>query len=187
MADYRLVDATQLDRDLTTVADAIREKAGTNEPLAFPDGMAQAVANIPTGGGEDYISKAHLEGTESSVIFPNGLTKICDYAFYGRKKLTIGSIPEGVAEIGMQAFRNAPMAETLTLPTTLRIIRNYAFQSCANIRVVIFKSAPTNLAVGAFNNASITDIYVPWAEGAVEGAPWMATNATIHYNHTGEV
>jgi hypothetical protein len=28
----------------------------------------------------------------------------------------------------------------------------------------------------------ITDIYVPWSEGAVANAPWGATNATIHYN-----
>lgn len=58
MADYRLVDATQLDSDLTTVADAIREKAGTSEPLTFPDGMAAAVANMSVGGGTDYLRVA---------------------------------------------------------------------------------------------------------------------------------
>lgn len=35
---------------LTTVADAIREKGGTTAPLSFPDGMAQAVRGIPSGG-----------------------------------------------------------------------------------------------------------------------------------------
>jgi hypothetical protein len=34
--------------------------------------------------------------------------------------------------------------------------------------------------------ANITTINVPWAEGAVENAPWGATNATINYNYTGE-
>lgn len=51
MADYRLVDAGRLDRDLTAVADAIRERAGTSDALAFPEGMAAAVAGI-----EDYLS-----------------------------------------------------------------------------------------------------------------------------------
>lgn len=32
--------------DLTTVADAIREKGGTSEPLQFPEGMAAAVRGI---------------------------------------------------------------------------------------------------------------------------------------------
>lgn len=35
---------------ITAVADAIREKNGTTAPLSFPDGMAKAVRNIPSGG-----------------------------------------------------------------------------------------------------------------------------------------
>lgn len=37
---------------ITAVADAIREKGGTSEPLSFPEGMAAAVHNIQTGGGD---------------------------------------------------------------------------------------------------------------------------------------
>ena len=36
--------------DMTTVADAIREKGGTTAPLSFPAGMAKAVRDIPSGG-----------------------------------------------------------------------------------------------------------------------------------------
>lgn len=36
--------------DMTTVADAIREKGGTTAPLSFPAGMAEAVRGIPSGG-----------------------------------------------------------------------------------------------------------------------------------------
>lgn len=36
--------------DMTTVADAIREKGGTTAPLSFPVGMAEAVRSIPSGG-----------------------------------------------------------------------------------------------------------------------------------------
>ena len=35
---------------ITAVADAIREKGGTTEPLSFPDGMAEAVRGIQSGG-----------------------------------------------------------------------------------------------------------------------------------------
>lgn len=35
--------------DMTTVADAIREKGGTTAPLSFPAGMAAAVRNIQSG------------------------------------------------------------------------------------------------------------------------------------------
>lgn len=36
--------------DMTTVADAIRAKGGTTAPLSFPEGMAEAVRDIPSGG-----------------------------------------------------------------------------------------------------------------------------------------
>ena len=37
---------------LTAVADALREKGGTTAPLSFPAGMAEAVRNIQSGGGD---------------------------------------------------------------------------------------------------------------------------------------
>lgn len=40
------------DTSLITVADAIREKGGTTAPLSFPAGMAEAVRNIQSGGGD---------------------------------------------------------------------------------------------------------------------------------------
>lgn len=36
--------------DLTKVADAIRAKGGTSEPLIYPDGFVTAISNIQTGG-----------------------------------------------------------------------------------------------------------------------------------------
>lgn len=51
MAVDKLVDSTQLDADLTSVANAIRTKGGTSADLAFPAGFVSAVQAIPTGGG----------------------------------------------------------------------------------------------------------------------------------------
>lgn len=51
MAVDKLVDSTQLDADLTSVANAIRSKGGTSAPLAFPSGFVSAVQAIPGGGG----------------------------------------------------------------------------------------------------------------------------------------
>lgn len=51
MAVDKLVDSTQLDADLTSVANAIRTKGGTSASLAFPAGFVSAVEAIPAGGG----------------------------------------------------------------------------------------------------------------------------------------
>lgn len=51
MAVDKLVDSTQLDADLTSVANAIRAKGGTSGQLAFPAGFVQAIGDISGGGG----------------------------------------------------------------------------------------------------------------------------------------
>ena len=62
--------------DMVSVADAIREKGGTTAPLSFPAGMAEAVRNIQSGGGDlsavdvyiaDFTSDADLTVTAGAV------------------------------------------------------------------------------------------------------------------------
>lgn len=49
MADYKVVDAEQLEFDLTRVANTIREQAGLSDKLAFPNKWIEVLANM--GGG----------------------------------------------------------------------------------------------------------------------------------------
>ena len=51
MALDKVVDSAELDAGMTAVADVIRAKAGTTEPLAWPDGFRAAISGIETGGG----------------------------------------------------------------------------------------------------------------------------------------
>lgn len=53
MAYDKVIDSAVLEADLTSVADAIREKGGTSETLSFPDGFTEAIAAIESGGGGD--------------------------------------------------------------------------------------------------------------------------------------
>lgn len=52
MALDKLVDSSQLNSNLTAVANAIRSKSGQTGSLSFPTGMASAIAAIQTGGGK---------------------------------------------------------------------------------------------------------------------------------------
>ena len=51
MALDKVVDSAVLDAGLKQIADAIREKGGTSDSLAFPTAMAEAIAAIQAGGG----------------------------------------------------------------------------------------------------------------------------------------
>lgn len=58
MSADKLVDSTQLDTDLTSVANAIRTKGGTSASLTFPNDFVSAINAISGGGGSTLITKS---------------------------------------------------------------------------------------------------------------------------------
>lgn len=65
MALDKLVDSSQLDADLTSVANAIRTRGGTSDQLAFPTGFVNAIRAIPSeGGGGIDTSDATMEAAD---------------------------------------------------------------------------------------------------------------------------
>ena len=94
MLTYKKVDVEQLDADLKSVADKIREKGGTTEDLNFPNGFISAVDDIQTGGEPsqtDLLNMtdwSHLCRERRRLhLLQNGLLKggkptNCDYFLY---------------------------------------------------------------------------------------------------------
>ena len=197
---------------LTSLADAIRAKGGTSDTLTFPGGFVSAVEAIDAGGGGDDGSfKAVIERTAVNPTIPSDLTSIGQYAFYACTKLALASLPAGVTRISDYAFFNCiPLAVTslpagvtsigqyafyncnhltnISIPAGVTSIGQYAFFNCTGLKKVTFDGIPTGkLSSYTFKGCTnLTVINVPWAEGAVQNAPWGATNATINYNYTGE-
>lgn len=67
MSVDKLVDSTQLNEDLTSVANAIRTKGGTSVQLAFPAGFVSAIDAIPTGGGVQ-IATGTVIGDDTTIV-----------------------------------------------------------------------------------------------------------------------
>ena len=71
MAVDKLVDSTQLDSDLTSVANAIRTKGGTSAQLTFPTDFVSAIQNLPSGGGGGLTllgSGSYTKASDSASI-----------------------------------------------------------------------------------------------------------------------
>ena len=88
MAVDKLVDSTQLDADLTSVANAIRTKGGTSGQLAFPAGFISAVGAIEglPGYAGHYVFEPTEDVLEVSVPIGTGKRKvviISNYDFTG--------------------------------------------------------------------------------------------------------
>ena len=123
----------------------------------------------------------------ANITLPSTLKSIGYYAFSGGKFTTL-TIPETTEQL----YLDNPIIYSTSSFTTL-VINNSNFTCtgspiasyCNNFKTVYFNVTPRTISTYLFNSCTaITDIYVPWAEGAVSGAPWGATNATVHYNTT---
>ena len=118
--------------------------------------------------------------------FPAGATKPYIEEIYNSDGQLIGANMHGYDAIRSHAFYNCSSLALTSLPSGITSIGNYAFRDCQSLVSLTFEGTPTSISSTAFRNCTnLTTINVPWAEGAVAGAPWGATNATINYGYTG--
>lgn len=198
------------DTNLADIAQAIRAKNGTENKYK-PSEMAAAIESLATGGGGSDEAASYLVSNKAgltSFTFPQGITKIESFAFYGCSNLVltelpatitaigpsafsgcsalaITELPEGITQVETNSFSSCKGLTTLTIPAGVQYVWTSAFSFCSNLTEVTFKGTPEEIADNAFNYCNkLTSIKVPWAEGAVAGAPWGATKATITYNYT---
>ena len=113
MAVDKLVDGTQLDANLASVANAIRAKGGTAAQMAFPTGFVSAVQAIPTG--------TTPTGTKQISITQNGTTTE-DVAAYANAEITV-NVSGGINILNVNEPSGAFVSD---YPGTNGIIKRYA-------------------------------------------------------------
>ena len=189
---------TSLPAGLTTIADETFQNCTNLALTSLPEGLTNigqhaffgctslALTSLPAG--LTSIERYVFYGCTSLALtsLPAGVTSIGSQAFESCSSLALTSLPEGLTSIGAYAFQNCINLALTSLPAGLTSIERYVFSGCTNLTSITFKGTPITIDPSAFRNCTnLTDIKVPWAEGAVSGAPWSATNATITYNYTG--
>lgn len=101
---------------LTAVADAIRERAGTSEPLVFPEGFKSAVEGIPHL--EDAIIERTLRGE------------------YRNERIT---------KLGSSCFANCGLLKNVFVPN-VTTFGGFAFQNCWELRMLDCKAETVDAA-----------------------------------------
>lgn len=121
MSVDKLVDSTQLDADLTSVADAIRAKSGGSGQLAFPAGFVSEIGNIPSGGG---VTPGEIMGEilAETPTFPSGdlvvdITRIGQQAFsYDKRGPYWRLFAPNVTFVDQNAFRESATLQEAHFP-----------------------------------------------------------------------
>lgn len=118
---------------------------------------------------------------------PNSLKIVGGDAFRTCSSLALTSLPEGLITISSYAFTGCPKLTITRIPSRVTTIGTMALSSCSGLTSITFEGTPTSIAGDTFYSCTNLEVInVPWSEGAVEKAPWGATNATINYDYTGE-
>ena len=120
---------------LTDVADAIREKKGTSEPINAQS-FAEEIRTIESGGETKY------EFAETMVA-NNG---------HGTLSMQALVILNGVKSIDSYAFQYCGNLKTIQFAETLESIGDYAFLHCSSIESVSLPSSLVSLGKSAFSN-----------------------------------
>lgn len=160
---------------------------GGGSPAPVPDqfkGLVERTAESLDLSGITKIGNSAFTNfqTLKSVYMPD-VTYIDASAFNSCGNLVIEKFPNRLTYINASAFAYCYGLKDIEIPASVETITGMAFSNCNNLKTITFKGKPTSLNANAFRSCpNVTDIYVPWAEDEVSGAPWGATNATVHYN-----
>lgn len=142
-----------------------------------------AYVKVVRYGKEEIEDEEFMElSSIRAVIIPNTVKTIGTSAFYSCSNLYFIVIPDSVKEIEASAFEDCFNLQNIVISKNLERIGDAAFYD-TGIEVIHLPVTIQSIAQNAFSQCSyLTDIYVPWSEGEILGAPWGATNATVHYN-----
>lgn len=120
--------------------------------------------------GSDYANPLyyahHLysdENTEiTNLVIPNGVTSICDNAFYGCSGLNTVTIPNGLTTIGEDAFCHCSGLTSITIPNSVTRIGGGAFYACSSLTSVTIPNSVTTIGAHAFYKCNaLTSVNLP--------------------------
>ncbi|MCQ2227433.1 MAG: leucine-rich repeat domain-containing protein [Bacteroidales bacterium] len=131
-------------------------------------------ATIPNG--VTSVGPHSFEGSNlTSVVIPESVTEIGEYAFYASKKLkavnipsnitklnncvfslcsslTTITIPEKVVSIGTRAFEDCSSLTSLSIPESVTEIKELAFHACNGLTSIVIPSGVTTIGSAAFGS-----------------------------------
>ena len=96
----------------------------------------------------------HLELPANLTRIPDGILK--------ETPIRSITIPEGVTQIGSDAFRDCTELTSICFPEGLERICSYAFENCKALKEIEFTGDPAFYEAGCFNGVTATAYYPAW-------------------------
>ncbi len=185
--DEVVIDSITNEAGETFYFDPVDSDTVTITGYASPD--KPHILNIPaTLDGKRVVSISanafYFRSDLTTIIIPNGITEIGDYAFAGCSKVTSISFPaslqkignaafyscelldavvlRGTVEIGSNAFYGCTAMTRLNLPASLRTVGDAAFYGCSALTALTVPSGTEEIGKQAFQDCkALTSLRLP--------------------------
>ena len=136
--------------------------SGQNSEWYYPFMNCPKIKSFTVGRGitsiPAYYFGWHDRGgftkTIESIVLPDTITSIGDYAFSACTNLTAFSLPVCLTTIGNCAFFQCDrmLGETITLGPQVKTIGYRAFQLCSSLSEICFEGVPPSVGFNAFSD-----------------------------------
>lgn len=140
---YCITDST---RNRLCVFKANRDQ----EEIVIPDTLHYNATDYSVTSVGDY---AFSSSDAHSIILPQTISQIGQYAFSGCKNLESIIVPSGVTELGTSTFHSSGVS-SVSLPSALKQIGSACFRDCQNLISVDVPQSVTEIGNGAFSNCT---------------------------------
>ena len=101
---------------------------------------------------ENGVAVKYLDKNATSGTIPEGVTEIGEDAFSGCKSLSSVVIPSSVTKIGRGAFEDCKSLASVVIPSSVTEIGKLAFEGCYSLSSVVIPPSVTEIGVDAFAN-----------------------------------
>lgn len=113
--------------------------------------------------GNKRIGKHLFQGnlTIKSILLPDMMTEISDFAFAGCLNLSMVSLPKSLIKIGAQSFMQTGITK-ISIPSSVTHIEENAFYQCKNLRTIHFEDGKQSMkwtGLG-FTGCPISELYI---------------------------
>lgn len=117
----------------------------------------------------------------TSVIIPNSVTRIGNYAFAGWPNITTLNIPNSVTFIGISAFMQCASLTTVTIGSGVTSIGAYAFYLNTSLTSVNIGSGVTSIGEFAFRECpNLTSVMLPSRQTALGDNAFPSSTAITY-------